>query len=153
MLMIERERPDQPEVQHLFDQADARSASLYPTESRFGSPMEDLLSEAVRFFVARDAGHVIGCGGYVLAFQGLAELKRVFVVPAARGRNVGRRIILGIEQVAQAEGVNGLLLETGVKSVEAIGLYRRLGYTERGPFGAYGPDPSSVFMEKHLALP
>jgi len=153
MLVIEQETPDQPEVQRLLDQADARSASLYPAESRFGSPLERLLADDVRFFVARDAGHVIGCGGYALASRGLAELKRIFVVPAARGRSVGRQIILRIEQAAWAEGVSGLLLETGVKSVEAIGLYRHLGYTERGPFGAYGPDPSSVFMEKQLTPP
>ncbi len=41
-------------------------------------------------------------------------------------------------------------LETGVKSDEARRLYRRLGSIERGPFGNYGPDPLSIFMEKFL---
>lgn len=41
-------------------------------------------------------------------------------------------------------------LETGVRSTEAIGLYRRFGYREIGPYGAHGPDPLSVFMEKIL---
>ncbi len=41
-------------------------------------------------------------------------------------------------------------LETGIKSDEALGLYRRSGYIERGPFGAYRADPLSIFMEKVL---
>ncbi len=49
MLTIERETPDQPEVQDLLDQADARSASLFPTESQFGSTLADLLAQDVRF--------------------------------------------------------------------------------------------------------
>ena len=42
-------------------------------------------------------------------------------------------------------------LETGYLQTEAIGLYRRLGYAERPPFGDYLPDPLSIFMEKPLA--
>ena len=113
--------------------------------------MAELMSQDVRFFVACEAGLVIGCGGYALGPPGLAELKRIFVVPHARGRGVGRRIILKIEQAARAEGCEVALLETGVKSVEAIGLYRRLGYAERPHFGNYGSDPLSVFMEKSFA--
>jgi putative acetyltransferase len=41
-------------------------------------------------------------------------------------------------------------LETGTKQPEAIALYRKFGYAERGPFGAYKPDPLSLFMEKRL---
>ncbi len=94
---------------------------------------------------------MVGCGGYALIEVRLAELKRIFVVPEARGCGVGRQLVLTIEEAAGAEGLSGIVLETGVKSVEAIGLYRRLGYTGRGPFGTYGPDPLSVFMEKPLA--
>jgi putative acetyltransferase len=42
-------------------------------------------------------------------------------------------------------------LETGVLQTEALGLYRRLGYQERGPYGDYETDPLSVFMEKRLS--
>lgn len=151
MLTIGRETPSQPEVQSLLDEADARFASLYPAESRFGSTVAGLLAQNVRFFVARLAAQAVGYGGYALTSDGCAELKRIFVKPAARGTGVGRQIIFAIEQEAKAEGVVTLLLETGVKSVEALRLYQRLGYTRRGPFGSYGPDPLCVFMEKPLA--
>ena len=47
-------------------------------------------------------------------------------------------------------GVRVARLEAGPKQPEALGLYRKLGYTERGPFGPYADDPLSVFMEKTL---
>ena len=41
-------------------------------------------------------------------------------------------------------------LKTGVKSFEALGLYRKLGFTDCSPFGSYGSDTLSVFMMKQL---
>jgi putative acetyltransferase len=38
----------------------------------------------------------------------------------------------------------------GVSQPEALGLYRKLGYAERGPFGRYKSDPLSVFLEKKI---
>jgi putative acetyltransferase len=150
MLEVARAVPDQPEVAALLDLADARSASLYPVESRHGLSVAALLAQEARFFLARIAGQVVGCGGYVLLSDGSAEMKRVFVVEAARGQGIGRALLEAIEAAAAAESVTRMYLETGVKSDEAIRLYRRLGYEARGPFGAYGPDPLSVFMVKSL---
>ena len=147
---ITRETPDQQEVHDLLRQADARPASLYPAESRFGSPVDALLRLDMRFFVARVSRVALGCSGYAVEPGGWAEVKRVFVTQEARGRGVGRALLHAIERAAQAEGVTCLRLETGVKSVEAVSLYVRLGFIERGPFGAYGPDPLSLFMEKRL---
>jgi putative acetyltransferase len=47
-----------------------------------------------------------------------------------------------------AEGRHILRLEAGIHQPEALGLYEALGYVRRGPFGDYGDDPVSVFMEK-----
>jgi putative acetyltransferase len=149
-LVIKRDTPAQPGVAALLALADERSASLYPAESRHGWPIAALLAEGVRFFVARVAGRIVGFGGYVLQPDGSAEMKRVFVAEAARGQGVGRAVVEAVEGSAAAEGVRRMYLETGVKSDEAIRLYRRLGYGEIGPFGRYDPDPLSVFMVKSL---
>jgi putative acetyltransferase len=150
MLAIMRDGPDRPEVAALLALADARSESLYPVERRHGLSAAALLAQDARFFVARIDGRAVGCGGYVLLPDGAAEMKRVFVVEAARGRGIGRAILAAIEAAAAAEGVTQMYLETGVKSDEAIRLYGRLGYEERGPFADYRPDPLSVFMVKAL---
>jgi putative acetyltransferase len=43
-----------------------------------------------------------------------------------------------------------LRLEMGGLQPEALSLYRSAGFVEIGPFGAYGPDPLSIFMEKEI---
>ncbi len=150
---VQRETPDQPEVRDLLIQADERSSALYPAESRHGLNLAALLSADVRFFVARWDGRALGCGGYILLADGAAELKRMFVAPSARGQGVASAIIQAIEGSAASEGVQALFLETGVKSYEALRLYKRFGFSERGPFAEYQPDPLSVFMVKQLAQP
>ncbi len=150
MLLIKQDVPDRPEIAALLALADARSESLYPAESRHGLSVAALLAQEARFFLARIAGRAVGCGGYVLLSDRSAEMKRVFVVAEAWGQGIGRAILEAIESAAAAEGVAQMYLETGVKSDEAIRLYGRLGYQERGPFAGYGPDPLSVFMVKPL---
>lgn len=147
---IAAETPDQAEVHVLLEQADRRSAGLYPAESRHGLDIATLLALRVRFLVARQDGRAVGCGGYAADDAGTAELKRIFVAAEARGLGIGRALLQALEADAARAGIRLLRLETGVKSAEALGLYRRFGYREIGPFGAYGPDPLSVFMEKAL---
>jgi ribosomal protein S18 acetylase RimI-like enzyme len=72
----------------------------------------------------------------------------MFVADAARGRGAGHALLRRIEETARREGVRVLSLETGIRNAEALALYRRAGFRERGPFGSYLPDPLSVFMEK-----
>jgi putative acetyltransferase len=150
-IVVRQQSPDQPEVERLLALADERSALLYPAESRHGLALADLITQQVRFFVATSDGFVMGCGGYVLLPEHAAEMKRVFVTASARRQGVGQAIVEAVEAGAAAEGVARMYLETGVKSDEAVRLYRRLGYMECEPFGAYVPDPLSLFMVKPLA--
>lgn len=147
---IAEETPRQPDVARLLHAADARSAALYPVESRYGSTVDTLLAEGVCFFVARVDGAAVGCGGFVRDGENQGELKRIFVDAAMRGHGVGRSILTTLERAGRAQGIVTMRLETGVKSAEALGLYRRFGYRDRGPFGRYAADPLSVFMEKTL---
>lgn len=152
MLSIAQESPAQHEVGHLLRQSDGHAGSLYPAESNHLVDARALMASNVRFFVARWESRAVGCGAMVIdEDDGSAELKRMFVSPAARGRGIARALLELIEERGRSLGLRQLLLETGVRSVEALGLYRRHGYRERGPFGGYGPDPLSVFMEKSLA--
>ena len=152
-MIIQRETPDSPEVTVLLAAADERSASLYPEESRHGLSASKLLSADARFFVARQDGHALGCGGYVLLSANAAEMKRLFVDPARRGQGAGNALVGAIEKAAAGEGVKTLLLETGIKSVEALRLYERLGFKACPPFANYRPDPLSIFMLKQLSKP
>ncbi|BBK43066.1 N-acetyltransferase [Allostella vacuolata] len=148
--VVARESPHQAEVAELLRGSDAYSRSLYPPDSSYLIDPDQLARPNVRFFVARIDAVAVGCGALVVKGDGTGELKRVYVVDAARGRGIAGRLIDAIEAAARAEGVERLLLETGPLSLPALALYRRCGYRERGPFGDYPDDPLSVFMEKHL---
>jgi putative acetyltransferase len=151
VLSIARENPRQDDVVALIRQSDALMQSLYPAESNHLVDIERLAAAHVYVLVARDGGRALGCGAFVLGADGQAEMKRVFVDPAARGKGVARAIMAALEREAALLGVTLMQLETGIRQPEAIALYRKFGYAERGPFGAYKPDPLSLFMEKRLA--
>ncbi len=143
---------DDPPVRALLRRSEEYAHSLYPPESVHMLPVDELRSPSVHFLVARDGadGRVIGCGAVVLQPGGWAEIKRMFVDPAARRRGVGAHILAALEAYAQDAGARTVRLETGTSQPEAISLYRRFGYADRGPFGNYPDDPLSVFMEKFL---
>jgi len=75
----------------------------------------------------------------------------MYVAPAARGRRIGRLILERLITHAKAERITVLRLETGDKQMEALSLYRSVGFTHRGPFAAYPDNDSSIFMEMRIA--
>jgi putative acetyltransferase len=148
--VIRIENPDQPEIHALLAASDAYHAALYPAESNHLVDITTLQGPETSFFVARIDGQVRGIGA-ILRQEGYAEVKRMFVDPKARGFKLGSRLLAALEADARTVGLDRLRLETGIKQPEAIALYRKAGFYEIGPFGAYQPDPNSLFMEKTLA--
>ena len=145
---IKLETPNQPEVVALIDLLDAYQLSLYPPESVYALDMNSLLQPNVLFAVARNLdGAAVACGAMVVTPE-YGEVKRMFVHPSARGQGVAQRLLGMLETEALARGCRQFMLETGPSQPEAIGLYQRLGYRVRGPYGDYRDDPLSVFMEK-----
>jgi ribosomal protein S18 acetylase RimI-like enzyme len=63
---------------------------------------------------------------------------------------LARLILDHLTAYAREHGVSLLRLETGIHQLEAIGLYERMGFERIPPFGAYKPDPLSIFYEKHI---
>jgi len=148
MLSIAIENPDQPDIVALLQAADDWYATLYPAESNHLLDVSTLQQPDIAFFVARDTGGELLGFGAVADRGDYAEIKRMYLAPAARGRKLGRRILEALETHAAQRGQSCFRLETGIHQPEAIGLYRSHGYQEIGPFGSYGPDPLSLFMEK-----
>jgi putative acetyltransferase len=149
--MIEIRRADPREVAFLAMQqaSDDYAAALYPAESNHMLDVEKLCQPQMHFFGAYVDGMAKGCGGF-WTHDDCVEIKRVWVDPAVRGIGLSRKLMSSIEGEARAAGFKVARLETGIHQPEALGLYRAIGYVERGPFGDYRPDPMSVFMEKAL---
>lgn len=82
--------------------------------------------------------------------DGDAELKRMYVVPQARGLGLARRILAVLEDDARAAGRTRMVLETGDMQPEAIALYTSSGYLPCAKFGHYREYESSICMAKPL---
>jgi len=82
-----------------------------------------------------------------------AEVKRMYVVPAARGAGLARAMLAHVEATARAAGAEAMVLETGMRQPEAIRLYLSSGYTRVPGFGYYKDAPLSRCFARSLVVP
>ncbi|MER7460008.1 GNAT family N-acetyltransferase [Micromonospora sp. NPDC126480] len=138
------------------DAARLRAAQRAELDARYGNddhePGAPPTGETVSvFLVARDAdGAAVGCGGLRFLGPGEAEIKRMYVEPAARGTGVATAILHALEEAARAAGVTTLLLETGTAQPDAMRFYEREGYHRIDNFGPYQGEPLSVCYARDL---
>ena len=102
------------------------------------------------FLVVREDGRAIGCGGVCRFDETRAELKRMYVVPEERGHGLGRRLLVELEAEARRLGYAGIVLETGDRQPEALGLYESAGYQRIPCYGVYATRALSLCFEKRL---
>ncbi|GJD48646.1 hypothetical protein OPKNFCMD_1369 [Methylobacterium crusticola] len=102
-------------------------------------------------FLARDQGGS-ACGCVALrpvAPEGCCEVKRLFIVPAARGRGLGRALVERVVEAAGAKGYREVRLDTLPTMGAAVGLYEEAGFRRIAPY--YDPTPpGTIFMGRRL---
>ncbi len=92
-----------------------------------------------------------GCGAFKEYGAGKAEIKRMFVKPAFRGRGIALSILSGLEKWAAELHFSECILETGKKQPEAISLYKKAGYAIIKNYGQYENVENSICMMKLLS--
>lgn len=105
------------------------------------------------FLVARLDGGAVGCGALrpsPTGEAGVAEVKRMYVAPAARRRGISRAILAALEVEALALGYRAVVLETGTRQAEAMALYESAGYSAIPNYGAYRTSTLSRCYRKAL---
>jgi GNAT superfamily N-acetyltransferase len=101
-----------------------------------------------RFFVVSEDGMPLACAGIRRIAPGTAELKRMYVRPAARGRGLARLLLATCEQAAADLEFDELWLETGDAQPEAVALYLSAGYVPVPSFGQYQHSPRTITLGK-----
>ena len=156
-LIIRAESPDQPDVRALLADLDGYLASLYPPEANHILDVQGLLAPEVTFYVVREGSQAVGTGAFRRMSgapetdgQPYGEIKRMYVDPAFRGREIGIKLLDVIEAQLRSEGIRLALLETGSQQTQAVRLYERCGYTPRAAFGGYPDNGLSAFYGKAL---
>lgn len=147
-----------PDAQKLISEVQQEYVVRYGEEDGTPTDPAEFAAPLGRFFVGYLDGTPVACGGWrahdgpAPEFRpGDAEIKRMYVSATARGNGHSRQLLAVLERSAAAAGRQRIVLETGTRQPEAIGLYRSAGYAEIPKFGHYRHTPESVCFGKDLA--
>jgi putative acetyltransferase len=140
------------EAQTLIAELNEELSAMYPEEgaNHFRLNPEEVRKGKGSFLIATDGERQLGCGALRRMDEKTGEIKRMYVRNEARNRGIGRAMLHSIEEEAKALGMARLVLETGVRQLAAIALYRKAGFIEVPLFGEYVGSPLSVCMGKDL---
>lgn len=115
-----------------------------------------------RFYLARHAGQIAGVGCLKKLSAAVGELQRMYVLPAFRGKGIGRALAHRLIEDARLIGYRKLRLESLEFLEAAHALYRSIGFHEIEPYAdnsmeSYQPSDQlqryysiTVFMEMDL---
>lgn len=153
VLSVTVEDPTTPDARWCIDQyfaeLNARFDTGFDPSLSISADADELTPPAGALLIARLDGRAIGCGALKFHPDAPAELKRMWVAPDARGRGLGRRLLVELEDHARQAGANAVRLETNRSLREAIQLYRSTGYRE---VAAFNSEPyAHHWFEKDLA--
>ena len=114
-----------------------------------GDPQGSILDKGGFIFIAERDGEPVGCCSLMAMADGGYEVGKMAVTEAARGLDLGRRLLEACEAQARSTAAPRLYLETNKAQTHAIALYRRFGFVDLPP----QPTPYArcdVWMEKRL---
>jgi GNAT superfamily N-acetyltransferase len=103
------------------------------------------------FLVGVRDGQAVCCGGVKRLGDRVCEIKKMYVLPEARGQGVARALLKALEDRARELGYAVARLDTGPRQATARALYEAEGYREITNFNA---NPVATFWgEKSLLSP
>lgn len=92
----------------------------------------------------------VGCGCFKPFDAKTVEMKRMFVLPEMRGKQLAARMLQELENWALEEENTAAVLETGLRQVEAQRLYSVAGYYRTENYGQYIGMEDSICYRKEL---
>ena len=150
-------RYDHPDAQRLITDLQAFYAERYGDGDDTPVDPAQFAAPVGYFVIGYVAGAPVACGGWRARDggdpelrPGDAEIKRMYVAAAQRGRGYARALLGELERAAVAAGRLRMVLETGTVQPEAIGLYLSCGYRPIPPFGHYRESADNRCFAKPL---
>lgn len=149
MLNLTRTNSDNSDFKQLIKQLDETLKITDGEEHSFFAQF-NTIDEINHVIVAYKNNKAVGCGAIKRYSDSIAEIKRMFVASEVRGQGIAGTILTQLEEWASELSFTECLLETGIKQIEAIGLYKKKGYQIIPNYDQYKGVKSSVCMKKGL---
>ena len=155
-LRVEEVAWDHPASVSLRAEQRAEIAIRYGTPDSEPGPepgAHDITAFFVAFGPSSDGGgddEPLACGGVRALDDEHAEVKRMYVRPAARGTGAATSIIRRLEEYGRGSGWRRLVLETGDRQPDAVRFYSREGYGRIPNFGYYEGHAASLCFARDL---
>ncbi|HUR97651.1 MAG TPA: GNAT family N-acetyltransferase [Pyrinomonadaceae bacterium] len=150
-MKLNRTNSDDPDFRELVIQLDDYLADVDGEDHAYYAQFNGL-DDIAHVVVGYDEGEPVGCGAFKSYTDEVAEIKRMFVRPEFRGRQIGSLVLEELEKWARDAGFTSCVLETGRKQVAAVKLYQNSGYDVIPNYGQYAGVAGSVCMRKEIAL-
>ena len=148
---FERWDPEEPPAADLLADMRVELNDVYETFSRLDNPplsLNEMRPPGGAYLVGFQGDDPVAGGGLRRLSEAVAEIKRMYVRPAARSRGVARALLVALEDEAVSLGYTAARLDTGPKQVHGLALYRSAGYVDVQP---YNDNPFACFWgEKRL---
>ena len=150
---------DHPDVQALLPRLQREYVRRYGAEDDTPLTAAELSPPDGVFLLIRRDGAPLAMGGWRrhdelrsgrVPGEHAVEIKRMYVVPEARGLGLARRLLAELERLAIAAGADWMVLESGQAQPEALSLYRTAGYSDIVAFGHYCASEQSVHLGKPI---
>lgn len=146
-----------PTVVALTEELQAYYVQVYGGPDSMPMLPDEFAPPEGRFFVGFHAGVPVAMGGWrqlygehAIDAERPAEIKRMYVVKAARGRGFARQLLARLEESARQAGADAMVLQTGSAQPDAIALYVSAGYRPVARFGFYACAPDAVHLARGL---
>jgi len=143
---------DMPTIKTLFSEY-AASVAFDLSFQNFNRELSTLPGEYSLpngcILVAREGSAIVGCVALRRLDEEVCEMKRLYVQPAFRGRGIGKKLAECVIRQASESGYRLMKLDTLASMLEAILLYRSLGFSRIMPY-RHNPIDGAVFMGLEL---
>jgi GNAT superfamily N-acetyltransferase len=143
---------DDPDVVRLVAEVQAEYVNRYGSPDAATVDPGEFAPPLGLFVVGLLDGQPVATAGWRRLGSAQAEIKRMYVIAAARRQGLARLLLAELERTAAEAGIDTLVLNTGPEQPEAVELYELCGYVPVSPFGHYAGHPHALFYGKALAV-
>ncbi|GAB2597603.1 GNAT family N-acetyltransferase [Nitrincola alkalisediminis] len=133
------------DLYHEYIDSTSVDLSFQGNDEEFGQLTEKYSADESKIFLLRIDGHPVGCAAFRKLDDATCEMKRVYIRPSARGRQLGAKLVERILHEAISSGYKKICLDVLPEFKTALRLYKSYGFVQHPPVTS-NPVPGTEFL-------